>query len=156
MNTIHGRAWTAGRVIRSMLVSDAGFVEVFGDRVFPLVAPEGTALPLATYRLDSTTRESAHMKGNSGLTTRLYSVALMCDDYDELDEAATGLLERLESWRGVEGDLKVRRVDIIDEADEPYDRPEGGEDKPIYVRSFSVRLVNIQTTTALPTGSYGA
>ena len=96
------------------------------------------------------------MKGNSGLTTRIYSVSLMGQDYDDIDEAATGLLSRLESWRGVEGSLKVRRVDIIDEVDDPYDRPEGGEDTPIYVRSFSMRLVNIETSTALPLGSYGA
>jgi hypothetical protein len=156
MNTIIGRPWTAGRIIKSMLLSDAGFVEVFGERLFPLVAPEGMALPLATYRLESTTREGGYLTGNSGLTTRVYEVALMGQDYDQIDEAATGLLARLESWRGQESDFKVRRVDISDESDEPYDRPEGGEDSPIFVRAFSVRMVTIYTPTALPDGSYGA
>lgn len=155
IQTIPGRAWTAGKIIRAMVLSDAEGRGFLGDRLYPMVAPEGTALPLGVYRLAATQRDGAHMTGNSGIVTRSYEVAFYCDDYDEIDAFAIAFRERLESWRGVEGGLKVRRVDIDDERDEPYERPEGGEDDPIFARVFTVTLRNIETTTALPDDSYG-
>lgn len=156
IQTIHSRAWTAGKIIRSLLVSDANMRAAFGDRVYPLVAPEGTDLPLCVYRLSATDRtEGRHMTGASGLVSRSYEVAFYGSDYDEIDALASAFRERLESWRGDEGGLKVRRVDIDDERDEPYERPEGGADEPVFARAFEVSLKQIETTTALPADSYG-
>lgn len=155
IQTIPSRAWTAGKVIRTLLTSDAAVREFVGDRVYPMVAPEGTDLPLCVYRLSATPRDGAHMEGNSGIVTRSYEVVFYDDDYDEIDAFAIGFRLRLESWRGDEGGLKVRRVDIDDERDEPYERPEGGADEPVFARAFEVSLKQIETTTALPADSYG-
>lgn len=151
---IEGRAWTPTKAVRALLMSHAPSREYLGDRLYPVVAPEGAALPLGVYRLAGTDRTGGHMTGNAGHAYREIEVRLFDQDYDALDAFAADFRLRLESWRGVEGGLKVRRIDIMDESDEPYERPEGGEDDPIYSRLFTLRLTQIEAATTLPDGSY--
>jgi hypothetical protein len=154
-NTIIGRGWTAGKVIRELMRSNTAMQEFCGSRIYPLVAPEGSDLPLCVYRLNRTDRDGRHTTGNSGIVTRSYAVECHGQDYDELDAFAARFAERLESWRGVEGSLTVRRIVIDDESDEQYDRPSGGEDDAIFLRLFQITLHLIENTTSLPQGSYG-
>lgn len=154
--TVTERPWTHAKLLRQMLVTDAPLVAHLGTRVYPMVAPEGATMPLATYGLASTDRADAqHLKGDSGLTVRTLEVVLHGQDYDAIDELARTLRERLGSWRGFEGAADIRRIDIIDEADDTYDRPEGGEDDPIFTRTVSLRMHLREHATSLPDGSYG-
>lgn len=128
-------------------------VNIAGDRVYPNVAPAGAEVagPFIVFSLTSTARET-HLRGTSGIVKRTYEVVCACRDYDQSDALADAVIGSLESWRGTEGDMKVRRVTIESESDD-YDRPEDGSDSIIHIRRIGVVVDHLTDTTSLPAGS---
>ncbi len=54
------------QTLRSYLLAQPAIAALIGERVYPLVLPQGAALPAITYQRISSVRESSH-EGPSGL-----------------------------------------------------------------------------------------
>lgn len=135
------------------LLRVAAVTSIVGERIYPNIAPAGSenSGPFIVYRLTSTAREK-HLKGTSGILARGYEVVCCTRDYDQSEALAEVVIAALESWRGAEGDLQVRRVSIDDEADDD-DRPEDGSDAVLHIRRIQITVDHLAATTSIPAGS---
>lgn len=57
---------TAGRALRTAILADASVSAIIGTRMYPLVRPQGTALPAIVYR--QTHRPEHYISGEVGLS----------------------------------------------------------------------------------------
>ena len=69
--------WTQG--IYDKIRANSALQNLVGNKVYPLVAPEGTALPYIVYEVTNTTVEQSHDKSEAEMAT--FEVVLYCKQY---------------------------------------------------------------------------
>jgi len=105
---------------RRFLIDDPGVGEIIGDRLYPLVLPQGCILPAATYQEISGTRDHT-MDGPSGIASLRVQITTFAVEKKLAKELANRIRLALDGAYGLLGaGTSVQRIELLDAHDE-YD-----------------------------------
>jgi hypothetical protein len=113
------------------LATDPLVASKVGLRMYPLLAPASTSLPLIVYQRTSIDRQPGTLSGVVGVPIVSMSLEVYAATYAEAREIADAARARLDGWGGEVYGLVVSRVSITDESDSVA-VIEGGELPPVY------------------------
>lgn len=115
----------------SQLRADAAVAELLEDRIYPVLAPASAALPFATWRRVTVTREQT-LGDPLGMPTITLAVDLYAETYTQVREAADRVRSVLNGWSGAMGDyVEVSLASLLTESD-GFAQLAGGELPPVY------------------------
>lgn len=110
--------------INSHLSTYAGLVALVGDRLYPLVLPQGVVYPAATYQRISAVREQVFTRAVRGTLVR-YQLTGWGKNYDDADDVRAQLRAAALSFAG-DGTVSVHDcsletdIDLYDEQTRTY------------------------------------
>lgn len=103
-----------GQYFLSLLEANNDLIEMLGtDKIFPLIAKEGTQYPLVIYTRDNlTVRYTKPMYGGWDNTVQI-SYRIYSDKYDEALEIANLIRATLEAKEYEDEDIKINLVQLV-------------------------------------------
>lgn len=123
---------TPEAVLADTLAASPAAARLLGFRVYPLLAPEATSLPFATWRRVSVQRPDATLSGPSSMATVQMALELYAATYEAVRELADACRGSLDGWpvhRNTAVD--IRNVTLLGETDGIVTLA-GGEAPPVY------------------------
>ena len=105
------------QLVIDQLENDPGVAALIADRVYPVIAPASAALPFATWRRQSVTREMT-LGGPLGMPTVSLALDIYAESYAAVREIADRVRAVLDGFSGGTGNyLRVSIVSIQSESD---------------------------------------
>lgn len=102
--------------LRTRLLADGTVSGLVGTRVFPLVVPQGQALPAIAYQRISGIREHTH-EGASGLARPRLQYACVATSFTTARGVADAVRKSLDGFAGVIGSVTVQNIMIQNQID---------------------------------------
>lgn len=145
---------SAEKAVYAILTTASAVEDLVGEgtspetyRIYPIVAPQGTANPYVTYQRISSTRE-AHLRGALGECTARIQIDCYADDLGEAANLAEQVRISLDAFKGTAGGVIVTHTRL--ESDRSF--YEDGVEPPLHRFSADYML---QFTETLPqSGSF--
>ncbi len=94
------------------LLANAGVIAYVGNRIYPLVIPEGVELPAIAYQRISTPRESTH-SGPSGLASPRFQFSCVSGKYSEANGLVNAVRRALDGYKGTMGGVNGINVGAV-------------------------------------------
>jgi len=112
-----------GEALYSYLSSYAGLTALVGNRIYPLILPQGVTLPAVTYTQISGPR--VHCMGSDpGLTHPRFQVSVWAESYSDMATVAAQVRAALQDYSGTMGGddgVVVQRIFLEDETDRNFE-----------------------------------
>lgn len=119
------------QLVIDQLENDPDVASLLGDRVYPVIAPASAALPFATWRRLSVTREMT-LSGPLGMPTVSLALDIYAESYAAVRQIADRVRRVLDGFRGGSGNyMHVSIVSIQSESD-GFVQLAGGDLPPVY------------------------
>ena len=134
---------TPEEAVRALLTQTPDTAEVFGDRIYAVIAPTSASYPFAVYRRASVSREST-LDGPSGSTTTVLDLIILSDTYTSCREASDKARQVLDGFSGIVDSVVLNNVYLESESDD-YVSLQGTELPPSYSVTLSLQILWIET-----------
>ena len=119
------------QLVIDQLENDPDVAALLGGRIYPVIAPASAALPFATWRRQSVTREMT-LAGPLGMPVVSLAVDIYAESYAAVRQIADRVRAVLDGWRGGAGNyMHVSIVSIQSESD-GFVQLAGGDLPPVY------------------------
>lgn len=119
------------QLVVDQLENDPDVAALLGGRIYPVIAPASAALPFATWRRQSVTREMT-LNGPLGMPTVSLAVDIYAESYAAVRQIADRVRAVLDGFRGGSGNyMHVSIVSIQSESD-GFVQLAGGDLPPVY------------------------
>jgi hypothetical protein len=122
------------------LTSQTAVSSLIGSRVFPLLAPTGTPLPLVVYQRTSVERPQS-LAGNVGNPVVTLQLTTYGTSYTNVKSIARAVRLAVDGWTGTTAGVTIQRTTLVSEAD-GVDMPADDQMLPYYnvQQSFEFRV----------------
>jgi hypothetical protein len=122
------------------LTTLASVSDLVGNRVFPLIAPTGTAFPLVVYQRTAVARERS-LTGNVGTPVVTLQVTTYATSYTTAKQTARAIRLAVDNWTGTAASATIQRTTLTNEYD-GVDMPQDDQMLPYYsvVQTFEFRV----------------
>lgn len=122
------------------LTSQASVSSLIGSRVFPLIAPTGTPLPLVVYQRTAVNRPQS-LAGNVGNPVVTLQLTTYGTSYTSVKSIARAVRLAVDGWTGTTAGVTIQRTTLQTEAD-GVDMPADDQMLPYYsvVQTFDFRI----------------
>jgi hypothetical protein len=122
------------------LTSQTAVSSLVGSRVFPLIAPTGTPLPLVVYQRTAVDRPRS-LTGNVGNPVVTLQLTSYDTSYTNVKSIARAVRLALDNWTGTTAGVTIQRTSLQSEAD-GVDLPQDDQMLPFYsvVQTFDFRI----------------
>lgn len=104
-------------VLRAALVADATVSGLVGSRIYPLIGPKGSTLPLVLWRRTAIRREQT-LAAPMGVPTVVLEYQVLAETYEAARTAADAIRGVLDGYTGTADNTTVRQTSLEDEADD--------------------------------------
>ena len=135
------------------LTSQTAVSSLIGSRVYPLIAPQGTPLPLVVYQRTGVERPQS-LSGNVGNPLVTLQLTTYGTSYTSVKSIARAVRIAIDGWTGTTAGVTIQRSTLQTEAD-GVDMPADDQMLPYYSvqQSFEFRIDETVPTTwpAAPT-----
>ena len=135
------------------LTSQTAVSQYIGSRVYPLIAPQGTPLPLVVYQRTAVERPQS-LAGNVGNPLVTLQLTTYGTSYTSVKTIARAVRIAIDGWTGTTASVTLQRTTLLTEAD-GVDMPADDQMLPYYSvqQSFEFRINETVPTTwpAAPT-----
>ncbi|NBW22107.1 MAG: DUF3168 domain-containing protein, partial [Caulobacteraceae bacterium] len=101
-----------------------------GQRVFPLIAPTGTPLPLVVFQRTSVDRPRS-LTGNVGNPVVTLQLTTYGTSYTSVKQIARAVRLAIDNWTGTTASVTIQRTTLMTEAD-GVDMPQDDQMMPYY------------------------
>ena len=102
--------------VYSYLISKTSITSLVSTRIYPLIAPEGSAWPFIIYQRIGSSHEH-NMSGSSGLVTATVQIDAYAEAYSSAKSIGAAIRNVLDGYRGLMGSTFVSRCHLGDERD---------------------------------------
>ena len=135
------------------LTSQTNVSSLIGSRVFPLIAPQGTPLPLVVYQRTSVERPQS-LAGNVGNPVVTLQLTTYGTSYTNVKQIARFVRFAVDGWTGTTAGVTIQRTTLVSEAD-GVDLPADDQMLPYYSvqQSFEFRINEALTPPATVPGA---
>jgi hypothetical protein len=122
------------------LTSQTAVSQYIGSRVYPLIAPQGTPLPLVVYQRTGVERPQS-LAGNVGNPVVTMQLTTYGTSYTSVKSIARAVRLTVDGWTGTTAGVTLQRTTLITEAD-GVDMPADDQMLPYYnvQQSFEFRI----------------
>lgn len=122
------------------LTSQTAVSSLIGTRVFPLLAPAGTPLPLVVYQRTAVDRPQS-LAGNVGNPVVTLQLTTYGTSYTSVKSIARAVRLTVDGWTGTTAGVTIQRTTLQTEAD-GVDMPADDQMLPYYsvVQTFDFRI----------------
>ena len=122
------------------LTSQTAVSSLIGSRVYPLIAPQGTPLPLVVYQRTSVERPQS-LSGNVGNPLVTLQLTTYGTSYTSVKSIARAVRIAIDGWTGTTAGVTIQRSTLQTEAD-GVDMPADDQMLPYYSvqQSFEFRI----------------
>ncbi len=122
------------------LTSQTAVSSLIGSRVFPLLAPTGTPLPLVVYQRTAVERPQS-LAGNVGNPVVTLQLTTYGTSYTNVKSIARAVRLAVDGWTGTTAGVTIQRTTLVTEAD-GVDMPADDQMLPYYnvQQSFEFRI----------------
>ena len=122
------------------LTSQTAVSQYIGTRVYPLLAPTGTPLPLVIYQRTAVERPQS-LAGNVGNPVVTLQLTTYGTSYTSVKTIARAVRLAVDGWTGTTAGVKIQRTTLVTEAD-GVDMPADDQMLPYYSvqQSFDFRI----------------
>ena len=132
------------------LTSQTAVSQYIGSRVYPLIAPQGTPLPLVVYQRTAVERPQS-LSGNVGNPLVTLQLTTYGTSYTSVKTIARAVRIAIDGWTGTTASVTLQRTTLQTEAD-GVDMPADDQMLPYYSvqQSFEFRINETVPTTWPP------
>lgn len=132
------------------LTSQTAVSQYIGSRVYPLIAPQGTPLPLVVYQRTAVERPQS-LAGNVGNPLVTLQLTTYGTSYTSVKTIARAVRIAIDGWTGTTASVTLQRTTLLTEAD-GVDMPADDQMLPYYSvqQSFEFRINETVPTTWPP------
>ena len=132
------------------LTSQTAVSQYIGSRVYPLIAPQGTPLPLVVYQRTGVERPQS-LAGNVGNPLVTLQLTTYGTSYTSVKTIARAVRIAIDGWTGTTASVTIQRSTLLTEAD-GVDMPADDQMLPYYSvqQSFEFRINETVPTTWPP------
>ena len=132
------------------LTSQTAVSSLISSRVYPLIAPQGTPLPLVVYQRTAVERPQS-LSGNVGNPVVTLQLTTYGTSYTSVKSIARAVRIAIDGWTGTTAGVTIQRSTLRTEAD-GVDLPADDQMLPYYSvqQSFEFRIDETVPTTWLP------
>lgn len=116
---------TIAEYIFSTLSANVDVIAVFGDRIFPVIAPEGTAAPYCVFQRVVTVPNEAHDGAQPRLDESLYQFTIVGETFTQVEDGENAIRATLEQGTPENG------ATLIQDSRETFD-----EEAKLFVRQL--------------------
>ena len=127
------------RALYALLTGDAGVSALIGARLYPVIAPLGTAAPYATYQRISARRVRS-LTQRSGLSFARIQVDALATTYAGARGLADAIRTTLDGYRGTAGGIAIESATLQSD----QDIYEGEAEPPLYRVSQDYMLAHTE------------
>jgi hypothetical protein len=129
------------------LTSQTAVSSLIGSRVYPLIAPQGTPLPLVVYQRTGVERPQS-LSGNVGNPLVTLQLTTYGTSYTSVKTIARAVRLTVDGWTGTTAGVTLQRTTLLTEAD-GVDMPADDQMLPYYSvqQSFEFRINETVPTT---------
>lgn len=122
------------------LTSQTAVSSLIGARVYPLIAPQGTPLPLVVYQRTGVQRPQS-LTGNVGNPAVTLQLTSYDTSYTSVKAIARAVRLAVDGWTGTTAGVTIQRATLVTEADN-VDMPADDQMLPYYSvqQSFEFRI----------------
>ena len=122
------------------LTSQTAVSSLIGSRVFPMIAPTGTQLPLVVYQRTGVDRPRS-LTGNVGNPVVTLQLTSYGTSYTSVKSIARAVRLALDNWTGTTAGVTIQRTSLQTEAD-GVDMPQDDQMLPFYnvQQTFEFRI----------------
>jgi hypothetical protein len=122
------------------LTSQTAVSSLIGSRVFPLLAPTGTPLPLLIYQRTAVERPQS-LAGNVGNPMITLQLTTYGTSYTNVKSIARAVRLAVDGWTGTTAGVTIQRTTLVNEAD-GVDMPQDDQMLPYYnvQQTFEFRI----------------
>lgn len=122
------------------LTSQTAVSQYIGTRVYPLLAPQGTPLPLIVYQRTGVERERS-LTGNVGNPVVTLQLTTYGTSYFSVKQIARSVRLAVDNWTGTTAGVTIQRTTLVTEAD-GVDMPADDQMLPYYSvnQTFAFRI----------------
>jgi hypothetical protein len=122
------------------LQSQTAVSSVVGNRVYPLIAPQGTPLPLVIYQRTAVDRPQS-LTGNVGNPVVTLTLTSYATSYTAVKQLSRSIRLAVDGWTGTTAGVTIQRTTLQTEAD-GVDMPQDDQMLPYYnvSQSFDFRI----------------
>ena len=122
------------------LTSQTAVSQYIGSRVYPLIAPQGTPLPLVVYQRTGVERPQS-LAGNVGNPVVTLQLTTYGTSYTSVKTIARAVRLTVDGWTGTTAGVTLQRTTLLTEAD-GVDMPADDQMLPYYSvqQSFEFRI----------------
>lgn len=123
------------------LSSQTSVSSLIGTRVFPLMAPTGTALPLVIYQRSAVSRQQS-LSGPVGLPVVTLQLTSYASSYTAVKSIARAVRVAVDGWTGTTSGVTIQRTSLQAESDGMV-LPQDDQSLPVYSvdQTFDFRIV---------------
>lgn len=123
------------------LTSQTSVYTLIGTRVFPLMAPIGTALPLVIYQRSAVSRQQS-LSGPVGLPVVTLQLTSYASSYTAVKSIARAVRVAVDGWTGTTSGVTIQRTSLQAESDGMV-LPQDDQSLPVYSvdQTFDFRIV---------------
>lgn len=122
------------------LTSQTAVSSLIGSRVYPLIAPMGTPLPLVVYQRTAVERPQS-LAGNVGNPVVTLQLTTYGTSYTSVKAIARAVRLAVDNWTGTTAGVTIQRTTLVTEAD-GVDMPADDQMLPYYnvAQTFEFRI----------------
>lgn len=122
------------------LTSQTAVSSLIGQRVFPLIAPTGTPLPLVVFQRTAVERPQS-LTGNVGNPVITLQLTTYGTSYTSVKSIARAVRLAVDGWTGTTAGVTIQRTTLVTEAD-GVDMPADDQMLPYYnvQQTFQFRI----------------
>jgi hypothetical protein len=123
------------------LTSRTSVYSLVGTKIFPVIAPTGTALPLVVYQRTGVQRDQSLM-GPVGAPVISVQLTAYDTSYTSVKSIARAIRLAVDGWTGTTAGVTIQRTTLQSEAD-GVDMPQDDQMLPFYnvAQTFDFRVV---------------
>ncbi len=123
------------------LTSQTSVYTLIGTRVFPMMAPTGTALPLVIYQRSAVSRQQS-LSGPVGLPVVTLQLTSYASSYTAVKSIARAVRVAVDGWTGTTSGVTIQRTSLQAESDGMV-LPQDDQSLPVYSvdQTFDFRIV---------------
>ena len=123
------------------LTSQTSVYTLIGTRVFPMMAPTGTALPLVIYQRSAVSRQQS-LSGPVGLPVVTLQLTSYASSYTAVKSIARAVRVAVDGWTGTTSGVTIQRSSLQAESDGMV-LPQDDQSLPVYSvdQTFDFRIV---------------
>ena len=129
--------------IRNVLIENDEARELFGERIYPVIAPMSATYPFVLYKRTGIQREST-VNGPMGTPTVNLDITVIDATYESARLAADTIRLILDQYAGFVGDVFLQQIVVQNEADD-FVQLGGSEMPPSYSVTFSLDVLWMET-----------